>query len=126
MMRDVTGCHFKPIKPAYLLNEDCSSQYYCSGTTKGDPRNNGWSRATTDSLKSRNKDSIWSADETRNTVCKGIKVKFACGGSAGGFIYPICILISNLNTTEFPSNDFKVILSKVYLLMDIWIQDLKR
>ena len=109
MLLSVTGSHFKPILPAYLLNEDCSSQYYCSGSIKGDNVNNGWSRVSTDSLVARNKDSMWTPDESRDTVCKGIRIKFACGGSAGGFVYPICILVSNLSKDELPSNDFKVV-----------------
>ena len=32
LLKDVTGAHFKPVESTYLLNEDCSSQYYCSGT----------------------------------------------------------------------------------------------
>ena len=52
---------------------------------------------------------MWTSDDTTDTVCKGIRVKFACGGSAGRFIYPIFILVSNLSVAEFPSNDFKVI-----------------
>ena len=49
MIKKVTGSHFKPILPAFLLNEDCTSQYYCSGSLKGDPVNNGWSRVTEES-----------------------------------------------------------------------------
>ena len=52
---------------------------------------------------------MWTNDDTKDTVCKGIRVKFACGRSAGGFLYPICILVSNLSLAEFPSNDFKVV-----------------
>ena len=36
-------------------------------------------------------------------------MKFACGGSTGGFIYPIGIMISNLSKVELPSNDLSVI-----------------
>ena len=109
MMKSVTGSHFKPVHPAYVLNEDCSSQYYCSGSVKDDHAHNGWSRVKEDSLCARSKDAIWSRDEKKDMVCKGIRVKFACGGSAGGFVYPICIVVSNLSKTEFPSSDFKVV-----------------
>ena len=108
MLKLVTGSHFRPIHPAFLLNEDCSSQYYCSGSIKNDSKNNGWSRVTTQSLKCRDRDSLWTADETKDTICKGLRVKFVCGGSAGGFIYPICILVSAMNQNELPSKDFKV------------------
>ena len=56
----------------------------------------------TQSLKCRDRDSLWTADETKDTVYKGLRVKFACGGSAGGFIYPICILVSGLSENELP------------------------
>ena len=49
MLKKVTGAHFQPIKPAYILNGDCSSQYYCSGISSGDSGNNKWSRVTTES-----------------------------------------------------------------------------
>jgi len=45
----------------------------------------------------------------KNDIDKGIRVKFACGGSAGGFVYPICVVVSNLTQAEFPSDDFKVV-----------------
>ena len=109
LLTRVTGNHFKPIHPAFLLNEDCSSQYYFSGTTKNDSANNGWSRVDTDSLITRKKDAIWSPDESRNNVCKGIRIKFACGGSGGGFTYPICILVSNLSKSELPTDEFSVV-----------------
>lgn len=58
IMKNITVSHFKPISPAYLLNEDCSSQYYFSGLTRNNYMNNGWYRVTTESLVSRNKDII--------------------------------------------------------------------
>ena len=109
LLTRVTGNHFKPIHPAYLLNEDCSSQYYFCGTAKNDSANNGWSRVDTDSLIARKKDAIWSPDESKNIVCKGIRIKFACGGSGGGFMYPICILVSNLSKSELPMDEFSVV-----------------
>ena len=36
MLNKVTGAHFEPIKPVYVLNEDYSSQYYCSGVVNSD------------------------------------------------------------------------------------------
>ena len=58
MIKRVTGAHVKPILPAYLLNEDSTSQYYFSGSVKGDSKNNGWSRVTEESLKPRGRDAI--------------------------------------------------------------------
>ena len=43
LLKTVTGTHVKPVFPVYLLNEDCSSQYYFSGSIKSDSANNGWS-----------------------------------------------------------------------------------
>ena len=60
IMLDVIGVHFKPIFPAYILNEDYSSQYYFAGNCGKDSQNNNWSRVTTESLVNRNKYSTWS------------------------------------------------------------------
>ena len=109
MMKDVTGSHFKPIFPAYVLNEDCSSQYYFAGTTINDTKTNSWARVKTASLENRNKDSMWSNNDTTEGVCKGIRIKYACGGSAAGFIYPICIIVSGLSKEELPKDDFTVV-----------------
>ena len=54
-MGDVTGAHFKPLFPAYVINEDSSSQYYFAGTAQDGHINNGWSHVTTQSLNTRNK-----------------------------------------------------------------------
>ena len=109
MIKRATGTHVKPILPAFLLNEDCTSQYYFSGTVKGDPKNNGWSRVTEDSLLSRGTDSVWNDAKIDNKMARSIRVKFACGGSGGGFLYPICILVSNLSKEQLPNSEFKVI-----------------
>ena len=97
MMKYVTGAHFKPLFSACILNKDCSSQYYVAGTLHDDHINNRWLRVTTNSLTNRNKDSMWSNNESNEGVCKGIPVKYACGGSAAVFIYPICIIVSGLS-----------------------------
>ena len=36
LLKNVTGSHFRPMLPAYILNEDCSSQYYFSSTQIND------------------------------------------------------------------------------------------
>ena len=36
MIKQVTGSHFQPVNPAFILNEDCTSQYYCSGKISDD------------------------------------------------------------------------------------------
>ena len=113
-MKEVTGAHFKTIFPAYIFNEDCSLQYYYVDTDQNDNINNGWARVKTASLKSRNNDSMWSNNETPEGVYKGIYVKYACGGSPAGCIYPICIMVSDLSKDELQNNDFVVIQLKCY------------
>ena len=101
MLKMVTGSHFKPVFPAFLLNEDCSSQYFFSGTVRNDPANNGWARVKEESYHTRGKDAIWTPDTAKDNICKGIRVKFA--------VYPICIQVSNLSKEELPVDDFLVI-----------------
>ena len=108
VMRQATGAHFQPIMPHCLLNEDCTSQYYFTGSALNDASNNGWSRVSDDTLLARGKDSVWTNNENANTMFKAIRVKFACGGCGSGFIYPICILVSNLSLAELPTEDFYV------------------
>ena len=105
MMLNVTGAHFKPIFHAYILNEDCTSQYYFAGTSS----NYKWARVTKNTIQNRNKDSMWSNTDSIDGICKGIRVKYACGGSAAGFLYPICIIISGLSKDEMPKEEFVVI-----------------
>ena len=50
MMKDVTGAHLRPLLPTYILNGDCSSQYYFSGTTMIDQGHNSWARVKTKSI----------------------------------------------------------------------------
>ena len=96
-MKNIAGSHFKPISLAYLLNDDCSSQYYFSGLSKNDYMNDEWSRVTTKSLASRNNDAIWTSDDQSDNICKDIRIKLACGGSAVGCVYPIVIVVSDLS-----------------------------
>ena len=42
-------------------------------------------------------------------MAKSIRVKFVCSGSAGGFLYPICILVSNISKEHLPKHEFRVI-----------------
>ena len=109
MMRRVIGSHFKPVLQAYILNEDCSSQYYYACSVKSDHGTKSYARVKDTSLQSRGRDSVWKVKDDQVKACNGIRVEFACGGSGSGFIYPICIIVSNLSSEEFPSNDFKVI-----------------
>ena len=46
---------------------------------------------------------------TKETICKGIRIKYACGGSAAGLIYPIYIFVSNLSKAEFPNEQFVIV-----------------
>ena len=52
---------------------------------------------------------MWCEDDDDSGICKGIRVKFVCSGLAAGFIYPICITVSQLFIAKFPSNDFVVV-----------------
>ena len=62
-----------------------------------------------DTLVARGKDAVWTPDSTKNKIGKVIRVKFACGSSAAGFLYPIVIQVSNLSTDEMPTDDFVVV-----------------
>ena len=55
LLKTITGTHAKPVFPAYLLNKDCSSQYYFSASIKSDSANNGWLRMNNVSLKAQGK-----------------------------------------------------------------------
>ena len=61
-----------------------------------------------ETIKSRGKDSVWTTGTDTNHSSNGIRVKFACGSSAGGFLYPICLLVSSLGANDLPSQDFHV------------------
>ena len=60
-------------------------------------------------LLDRNKSSIWRNADTEDTTCKGIRVNVACGGSTGGFVYPIVIVLSGLSKDELPNDGFLVV-----------------
>ena len=105
----VTGTFVQPINPAFLLNEDCSSQYFYSGIAPNRNKDKSYSRVKVDAIDDRNRSSIWINGDSSEEPCSGIRVKYACGGSAAGFIYPICILISGLNDSEMPNEDFVVV-----------------
>ena len=92
-----TSSYYRPIFPTYILNEDCSNQNYFSGSYKAYHSNNGWLRVITDSLTKRNKHSVWTTEKSKGNIYKGVRVKFSCVKYAGGFLYPICIIISNLS-----------------------------
>ena len=109
LIEKVIGSHIKPIHPAFLLNEDCSSQYYYAGTSIDSKNTTKMGRVDTQSLVDRNKSSIWRNADTEDVTCKGIRVKFACGGSGCGFVYPIVIVVSGLTKDELPEDEFLVI-----------------
>ena len=109
IIESVTGTFVKPINPAFLLNEDCSSQYFYSGIAPNTNKDNSYSRVKVDAIDDRNRSSIWINGDSSEEPCSGIRIKYACGGSAAGFIYPICILVSGLSDTEMPGEDFIVV-----------------
>ena len=104
----VTNTRVEPLKPHYLLNTDCSSMYYFAGVKINNKHSNCWSRVCRDSLRVRNKSSYWVDSADSEEICKGIRVKFACGGCAAGYIFPICIQVSGLTKTEMPDDEFLV------------------
>ena len=108
VIQNVTGTFVQPINPAFLLNEDCSSQYIYSGIARNINKDKSYSRVKVDAIDDHNRSSIWINGDSSEEPCSGIRVKYACGGSAAGFIYPICILISGLSDSEMPNEDFVV------------------
>ena len=109
IIQKVTGTFVEPINPAFLLNEDCSSQYFYSGVAPNSNKDKSYSRVKVESIEDRNRSSIWINSDSSEEPCSGIRVKFACGGSAAGFVYPIVILISGLSDSEMPKDDFLVV-----------------
>ena len=80
-------CQFvKPINPAFLLNEDCSSQYFYSGIAPNTKKDKSYSKVRVDAIDDRNRSSIWINSDSTEEPCTGIRIKFACGGSAAGYI----------------------------------------
>ena len=106
IIESVTGTFVKPINPAFLLNEDCSSQYFYSGIASNTNKDNSYSRVKVDAIDDRNRSSIWINGDSSEEPCSDIRIKYSCGGSAARFIYPICILVSGLSDTEMPGEDF--------------------
>ena len=66
-------------------------------------------RVTTDTLLNSNKNCAWSTNVTTEGVWKEIRIKYACGGSAAGVLYPICIIVSGLSKDELPNDEFAVV-----------------
>ena len=108
IVKRVTNTIVEPLNPNYLLTTDCSSLYYFAGVKVNNKKSNCWSRVCRGSLKVRNKSSYWVDSADSEEICKGIRVKFACGGCAAGYILPICIQVSGLTKTEIPDNEFLV------------------
>ena len=70
---------------------------------------NSYSIVKVASIEDRNMSSIWINSDPTEEPCGGVRVKFARGGSAAGFVYPICILISGLTDSEMPSKYLDVV-----------------
>ena len=109
IIQKVTGTFVEPINHIFLLNEDCSSQYFYSGLAPNSNKDKTYSRVKVESIEDRNRSSIWVNSDSSEEPCSGIRVKFACGGSAAGLVYPIVILISGLSDSEMPNDDFLVV-----------------
>ena len=66
-------------------------------------------RVSEDSLDCQKTESVWTSSGRGSTIGKAIRVKFAFGASGDRFVYPICILVSNLSADVMPKDDFKVV-----------------
>ena len=55
------------------------------------------------------KNTLWTSDTSKGVTCKGIDIKFTCGGSAAGFVYSIYIVILNPSKQEIPNDDVVVV-----------------
>ena len=104
----VTGTFVQSISLVFLLNEDCSSQYFYSGIVPNRNKDKSYSRVNVDAIDACNRSSIWKNGDSSEITCSGIR-KYACGGSAPGFIYPICILILGVYDNEMPNEEFVVV-----------------
>ena len=52
---------------------------------------------------------MWPGNNNNEGDCKGIRVKYVCGGLAAGFLYPICIIIFGLSVDELQHDDVIVV-----------------
>ena len=109
ILRKVNGTNFGPINTAFLANEDYSNQYYYAGAAPSTSKDESYSQVRSKSLDDRNKSSMWTKSTSNNEIGVGVRVKFSCGGSAGGYIYPIFILVPGLSDAEMPSDNFIVV-----------------
>jgi len=67
----VTGINFGPINPAFLLNEDCSSQYYYVRVTPQTSKDESYCWVKSTSIDGCNKSSIWTKSESHNEIGTG-------------------------------------------------------
>lgn len=72
IIEKITGTHIKPIHYAYILNEDCSSQHYCAGTSIDSKNNTKLARVEIQSMLDCKNNSIRRSEDTENTTYKGI------------------------------------------------------
>lgn len=109
IIQSVTGVYVKPIHPEFLLNEDCSSRYFFSGKAPNTSKDKSYLSVNVAAIDDRNRSSIWINTDSTEEPCSCIRIKFACGDSAAGYIYPICILLSGLSDAEISKQDFIVV-----------------
>lgn len=72
-------------------------------------KDESYSRVKYQSINDHSKSSMWTKFKSNNEISTCTTVKFACGGSAVGYIYPIVILVSRLSDVEMPNNNFIVV-----------------
>ena len=71
------GTDVHPGIPDTLLNKDCSSQYYFAGVCQESKEDTYLGRVRTNTLIDRKRSSLWTNNDSKEGICKGIRVKFA-------------------------------------------------
>lgn len=108
-IQNVTGTYVQHINPVFVLKEYCSSQCFCSGVAPNNNKDSTYSILKVDTTDDCNISSICINSDSFEDPCSGVRVKFACGGSAAVFICQIYISISGLSDSEIPSEELIVV-----------------
>lgn len=108
-IQNVTGTYVQHINPVFVLKEYCSSQCFCSDVAPNNNNDSTYTILEVDTIDDCNISSICIHNDSFEEPCSGLRVKFACGGSAAVFICPIYISISSLSDSEIPSEELIVV-----------------